>query len=86
VCRNTNAEFREKLEWLESDPKCQKLDLQSFLALPMQRVTRLPLLFDAIYKNLSEDDPSYQAVEQCLYTLHKVSFYIGSEVFILVYS
>jgi translation initiation factor 2 beta subunit (eIF-2beta)/eIF-5 len=58
---------------LESDARCQRLNLQSFFALPMQRVTRLPLLLDAIYKNLKRDDPSYEAVKQCLTTLHEVS-------------
>ena len=67
-----NTDFRETLEKLENDIRCQKLDLQSFLALPFQRMTRLPLLFDVILRNLDKNDSGYQAVEQCLRTLQKV--------------
>lgn len=35
-----------KLSELERDPVTQGLSLQSFLTLPMQRITRLPLLVD----------------------------------------
>ncbi len=33
---------------IEEDPKCQLLRMDSFLMLPMQRITRLPLLVNAI--------------------------------------
>ena len=38
---------------LESSPVCQSLAMHSFLMLPMQRITRLPLLIDAIYHRLA---------------------------------
>ncbi|XP_053378788.1 uncharacterized protein LOC123528066 isoform X3 [Mercenaria mercenaria] len=41
-------EFAEALKRLESHPDCQGLPMISFLLLPMQRITRLPLLVDAI--------------------------------------
>ena len=43
-----NPAFSESLKELEKDPKCQMLSMQSFLMLPMQRITRLPLLVDQI--------------------------------------
>lgn len=44
--RDSNPLFCEKLLELEADPITQGLSLQSFLTLPMQRITRLPLLVD----------------------------------------
>lgn len=45
-CRNSNAAFREVLREIEKRPACGGLPMISFLILPMQRVTRLPLLTD----------------------------------------
>ncbi|XP_049641830.1 rho guanine nucleotide exchange factor 5 [Suncus etruscus] len=47
---NSNSNFREVLEKLESDPVCQRLSLKSFLILPFQRITRLKLLLQNILK------------------------------------
>ena len=47
---------------------CQSLSLHSFLMLPMQRITRLPLLTAAI---ISHDDPPGE-FEDCLETLNKL--------------
>lgn len=44
--RKTNWRFSEALEKLERDSRVFGLTLQSFLVLPMQRVTRYPLLVD----------------------------------------
>ena len=41
-------DFSEALRRLESATECQGLPMISFLLLPMQRITRLPLLVDAI--------------------------------------
>ncbi|KAK1785380.1 hypothetical protein P4O66_018756 [Electrophorus voltai] len=41
-----NASFKEALTWIEAHPDCRNLPMSSFLILPMQRVTRLPLLMD----------------------------------------
>ena len=46
--RDENQHFSDAVHSLESSPLCQKLSLESFLNLPMQRVTRLPLLVVAI--------------------------------------
>ena len=43
-----NPKFVEALKELESSSACQSLAMHSFLMLPMQRITRLPLLTDAI--------------------------------------
>jgi len=64
---------------LEHAPEAQSLTLQSFLILPMQHITRLPLLVDAILHQLDaqpdkQSSQDYAAVNRCLETLHSVSF------------
>ncbi|XP_077007650.1 rho guanine nucleotide exchange factor 16 isoform X2 [Tamandua tetradactyla] len=44
----SSAAFREALREIEKRPACGALPLLSFLILPMQRVTRLPLLVDTL--------------------------------------
>ena len=46
--RIENPAFVEALKELECQEVCQGLAMHSFLMLPMQRITRLPLLTDAI--------------------------------------
>ncbi|KAM8812562.1 rho guanine nucleotide exchange factor 26 isoform 2-T2 [Rhynchonycteris naso] len=44
----TNPSFKEVLSRIESHEDCRNLPMISFLILPMQRVTRLPLLMDLV--------------------------------------
>lgn len=62
--------FSNALKKLESHPACQALSLHSFLMLPMQRVTRLPLLLDAVLKNLAQQDLEYHAAARALVALN----------------
>uniref|UniRef100_A0A8D8XWS4 Rho guanine nucleotide exchange factor 26 n=1 Tax=Cacopsylla melanoneura TaxID=428564 RepID=A0A8D8XWS4_9HEMI len=70
--RETNPKFIEALAELESNPVCQSLSLHSFLMLPMQRVTRLPLLFDAILTRLKPTHSEYETCHTALATLNKI--------------
>ncbi|XP_061711876.1 uncharacterized protein LOC133521122 isoform X4 [Cydia pomonella] len=62
--------FAAALRRLESHPACQSLSLHSFLMLPMQRVTRLPLLLDAVLKHLNEGDEEREGCMLALATLN----------------
>ncbi|XP_068629728.1 rho guanine nucleotide exchange factor 15-like [Battus philenor] len=62
--------FAAALKRLESHPACQSLSLHSFLMLPMQRVTRLPLLLDAVLRNLQPQDREYDGCMLALATLN----------------
>lgn len=44
--RTSSTAFKEALKQIESSSECGGLPMLSFLILPMQRVTRLPLLLD----------------------------------------
>uniref|UniRef100_A0AAR5QEM6 DH domain-containing protein n=2 Tax=Dendroctonus ponderosae TaxID=77166 RepID=A0AAR5QEM6_DENPD len=64
--------FTEFLRHLEMSEACQSLSLYSFLMLPMQRITRWPLLVDAVLKRLSQQDSEYFACQFALGTLNKI--------------
>ena len=81
-CKNSNqllnflfrkkGQFVEALDELEANPECRFLKFQSFLVLPMQRITRLPLLIGAILKRLEPNSPKYQVCEEALEIVKKV--------------
>ncbi|XP_078046429.1 ephexin isoform X2 [Augochlora pura] len=57
--------FFETVSQIEARPACHSLSLHSFLMLPMQRITRLPLLTDAVLSKLSiehSDRPRWETV------------------------
>ncbi|CAH0556152.1 unnamed protein product [Brassicogethes aeneus] len=64
--------FQEILVKLEMSSTCHSLTLYSFLMLPMQRITRWPLLLDAVLKRLSQQDPEYISCQYALATLNKI--------------
>ncbi|XP_077422012.1 rho guanine nucleotide exchange factor 26-like [Vanacampus margaritifer] len=65
-----NPVFKEALSKIEGHPDCRNLPMISFLILPMQRVTRLPLLMDTICQKTPKDSAQY---EECKKALHAVS-------------
>lgn len=71
--KESNAIFRENLEALENDPVCCGLNLHSFVMLPMQRITRLPLLIDAVMTKLKSNDDEFDDWKMTLAILNKVS-------------
>jgi neuronal guanine nucleotide exchange factor len=70
--KESNTAFKETLDLLELDPVCCGLNLHSFLMLPMQRITRLPLLIDAVMTKLSSDDEEFDNWKMTLALLNKV--------------
>ena len=41
-------------QWCEARPECNRRDLKSYLAMPMQRLTKYPLLISAISKKTAD--------------------------------
>ncbi|KIK11530.1 hypothetical protein PISMIDRAFT_690303 [Pisolithus microcarpus 441] len=54
LLRDANLELSAQLQCLREDPSARNLDLSSYLLVPMQRLTRYPLL---IRQNLQYTDP-----------------------------
>jgi len=69
---HSSTRFQEVLYKLERDPVCQGLPMQSFLNLPMQRVTRLPLLVDAIVSRCETNSEEKASAELALKAISKL--------------
>ncbi|KFO27908.1 rho guanine nucleotide exchange factor 26 [Fukomys damarensis] len=68
----TNPSFKEVLSRIESHGDCRNLPMISFLILPMQRVTRLPLLMDTICQKTPKDSPKYEVCKRALKEVSKL--------------
>ncbi|XP_074831896.1 rho guanine nucleotide exchange factor 16 isoform X2 [Carettochelys insculpta] len=68
----TNATFKEALKQIERKPECGGLPMSSFLILPMQRVTRLPLLMDTVCQKTNVYTTAYEAATQALKAISKL--------------
>ncbi|KAL7073989.1 hypothetical protein ACQ4LE_006793 [Meloidogyne hapla] len=64
--RTENALFNACIQKLEKDRQCHGLDIRSFLMLPMQRITRYPLLIDAILQWLHQDQHQHSLATRAL--------------------
>uniref|UniRef100_A0A8C6Y464 Rho guanine nucleotide exchange factor 16 n=1 Tax=Naja naja TaxID=35670 RepID=A0A8C6Y464_NAJNA len=68
----SNIAFKESLKRIEQMPECGSLPLISFLILPMQRVTRLPLLLDTVCQKTPVNTAAYRATTQALKAISKL--------------
>ncbi|XP_027023359.1 rho guanine nucleotide exchange factor 16 [Tachysurus fulvidraco] len=68
----TNTAFKEALKRIESSPECGGLPMISFLILPMQRVTRLPLLMDTICQKTIKTKTEYYAARWALKAISRL--------------
>ncbi|XP_014344125.1 rho guanine nucleotide exchange factor 26 isoform X2 [Latimeria chalumnae] len=68
----TNPSFKEVLSRIESHSDCRNLPMISFLILPMQRVTRLPLLMDTICQKTPEHSAKYETCKDALKSVSKL--------------
>jgi neuronal guanine nucleotide exchange factor len=68
-----HASFKETLDVLENDSICCGLTIHSFLMLPMQRITRLPLLIDAVMTKLKSNDEEFDDWKMTMAIANKVS-------------
>ncbi|XP_069774637.1 rho guanine nucleotide exchange factor 16 [Narcine bancroftii] len=69
---NSNTQFKEVLQQIQSKPECGGLPIISFLILPMQRVTRLPLLVDTICQKTNRLQVEYDTATQALKAISKL--------------
>ncbi|NWX88168.1 ARHGG factor, partial [Nothoprocta pentlandii] len=68
----TNSTFKETLKQIERKPECGGLPMISFLILPMQRVTRLPLLLDTLCQKTKACTAAYGAATRALKAISKL--------------
>ncbi|KAJ8257669.1 hypothetical protein GJAV_G00188410 [Gymnothorax javanicus] len=67
-----NSAFRDVLKRIENSSECGGLPVISFLILPMQRVTRLPLLLDTICQKTHEESDEYISAAQAMKAISKL--------------
>lgn len=70
--KSQNVYFANTLKELESSQICQSLSMYSFLMLPMQRITRLPLLTAAIISHLPPDSQDLNPCKEALEVLNNL--------------
>ncbi|KAG8505451.1 Rho guanine nucleotide exchange factor 16 [Galemys pyrenaicus] len=70
--QNSNSAFREALRAIETRPACGGLPMISFLILPMQRVTRLPLLTDTLCVKSQSHPQRYSSACRAFKAISKV--------------
>lgn len=70
--KEAKGPFSQNLDILESSEICFGLNLHSFLMLPMQRITRLPLLIDAVFSKLNSNDDEYEMWKLTLAIMNKI--------------
>ncbi|NXT69194.1 ARHGG factor, partial [Chaetops frenatus] len=68
----TNPLFKETLKQIERKPECGGLPMISFLILPMQRVTRLPLLLDTVQQKTNTRSAAYGAATRAVKAVSKL--------------
>ncbi|KAM7412208.1 hypothetical protein PAMA_021929 [Pampus argenteus] len=68
----SNTAFKETLKQIEGSSDCGGLPMISFLILPMQRVTRLPLLLDTICQKTPDRTKEYFAAVWALHAISKL--------------
>ncbi|NXV70739.1 ARHGG factor, partial [Atlantisia rogersi] len=68
----TNPLFKETLKQIERRTQCGGLPMISFLILPMQRVTRLPLLLDTVCQKTKAGTAAYEAATRALKAISKL--------------
>ncbi|XP_032824089.1 rho guanine nucleotide exchange factor 16-like [Petromyzon marinus] len=69
---SSNPLFKETLRRIEMKPECGGLPMISFLILPMQRITRLPLLMDTICQKSKPNTFQYETAKLALKSVSKV--------------
>lgn len=69
---SSNSAFKETLKKIEMNSECGGLPMLSFLILPMQRVTRLPLLLDTISQKTTQGTAQYFAAIWALHYINKL--------------
>ncbi|XP_037096351.1 rho guanine nucleotide exchange factor 16 [Syngnathus acus] len=72
---SSNGAFKDTLKQIEESSECGGLPMISFLILPMQRVTRLPLLMDTICQKTPDKSAEYFAA---VWALHAISKLVNS--------
>jgi len=76
---NFNSKFKPFLSAASHNSRCQRLDLLSFLIMPVQRLPRYVLLLKDMFRHTSEDHPDYEDLEQAFKGMEAVTSYVNEQ-------
>lgn len=71
LCRK-NKQFSLLADELQQHSLFRNTPMESFLGLPYRRITRMPLLMEAVAKRVHLGDNGYQELQDCLEVVKKV--------------
>ncbi|CAN0090644.1 unnamed protein product [Discosporangium mesarthrocarpum] len=63
-----------------ADPRCQDLDAQSLLIMPIQRITRYKLLLEGMLKNTEPDHPDHPELVKAIDLISDVASFINDSI------
>lgn len=66
------VEFVSALKEIERNDVCQRLPMKTFLLLPMQRITRIPLLIDSVCHRLDSTSDRYKSAVLARSAINKI--------------
>jgi len=75
--RKQNPNFNEFITQISKDPQCKKLNLESFLIMPVQRLPRYELLLRDLIKITSKKHEDYESLCKGLESVQKVTTVIN---------
>jgi len=70
--RKDSVKLNKFVKQVELDPECRKLELDTFLSQPWQRLMHYPLLFQNILKSTPEGNPDQQDLAEVIRRLNAV--------------
>jgi len=77
--KRENPALEELLDRIKQEEQSEKLNLESFLIKPLQRVTKYPLLLKSLMENTSSDHPDHKNLTTCYEECHKVVSIINEQ-------
>jgi len=69
---NENTEIRKFFDTCQQNPECRKLDVFAFLLLPMQRLTKYPLLLKNLMKTTKEGEQEYECIKAAMMEVRRL--------------
>eukprot|EP00903_Cladosiphon_okamuranus_P017118 g15771.t1 len=75
-----NDKFGNLLHRARSDPRCQDLDAQSLLIMPIQRIPRYKLLLEGMLKNTEKDHPDRPLLQNAIEQISDVASFINDSI------
>ena len=75
-----SSKFKKFIDAAQFNPKCNGLDLKSYLVKPLQRITKYTLLLRELIKHTLEDHPDYDELKRAMNKINDVNVTINEKM------